>query len=408
MKPRNILLLLLLSLGAAQISLANTKVLKIYHDSDYSSHAESALSMSMGLQTALDEINNQIQGYQLQLVKKDHRGNSSRSQLHMKQFLKDPHALFMLGGLHSPPYIRHRKFINENGVLLLVPWAAGGPITRYSEGQNWVFRLSVDDTKAGYRIGQFAVNQLGCNVPHLLLEDTPWGKSNFKTMTKALVKELGREPQVSWFNWNTTENAAKVMLRDIIEKRSECILFVGNAVEGEQFSKAMASFESSQRVPIVSHWGITGGDFHKVVNADIRKGLDLHFIQTCFSFISSPNSPLKTAVFDRAKKLFPSRINTVKDIPAPPGFIHAYDLGRIVISALQELELSGDIAADRTRLRAKLENLSTPVQGLIKSYQAPFSQWSVENDDAHEALGLNDFCMARYDENNNVIVNLNN
>ena len=71
--------------------------------------------MKMGLMSALAQINNQIQGYQLVFVEKDHRGNSNRSLLHMKQFLEDPDAIAMLGGLHSPPYIKYRDFINENG-----------------------------------------------------------------------------------------------------------------------------------------------------------------------------------------------------------------------------------------------------------------------------------------------------
>ncbi|NCF35486.1 MAG: hypothetical protein GWP56_03705 [Gammaproteobacteria bacterium] len=60
---------------AAQ-SLANT--ITIYHDADYSIHAESAQSMSMGFKPALAEVNDKIQGYDVKLVTRDHRGNSKR------------------------------------------------------------------------------------------------------------------------------------------------------------------------------------------------------------------------------------------------------------------------------------------------------------------------------------------
>ncbi|MFL0797955.1 MAG: ABC transporter substrate-binding protein [Cellvibrionaceae bacterium] len=377
-------------------------VFHIYHDADYSSHKESAQSMKMGFLTALDEMNNQVNGYRLKLIEKDHRGNTVRSKLHMQQFLKDPKALFMLGGLHSPPYIKHRDFINQNGILLAVPWAAGGPITRYNKGKNWIYRLSIDDTKAGYRIAQFALDNKDCKNPHLLLEDTPWGKSNFKTMTSAISEKLGGAPQYTFFQWNTKLNTAQIILRNIISQDVDCLLFVGNAIEGESFVRAMLAQE--KQIPIVSHWGITGGNFHKTINYEVRKDLDLNFIQTCFSFISSKPTELSKAVSSRAVTLF-SDLNKASDIPAPAGFIHAYDLTKIMLSALQEISVANTIEKNRSVLREKLEGLSSPVNGLLKVYSKPFSQVSINNPDGHEALDLSDFCMGRYNADDNVILN---
>ncbi len=378
--------------------------LKIYHDADYSIHAESAHSMAMGFETALSEVDNEIQGYRIDLVAKDHRGNSKRSLHHMRQFLEDPEALFVLGGLHSPPYIQNREFINENGVLLLVPWAAGGPITRYPGDTNWVFRLSVDDTKAGYRIAEYAIDSKGCSNPHLLLEDTPWGKSNHKNMSSAILEQLDQQPGVTWFRWNIKSNSARILLREARQKGADCVLFVGNAVEGEQFARAMASLDEAQRMPIISHWGITGGDFHRRVDSVLRRDIDLHFIQTCFSFMSSAQNDFSRAVLERSKRLFPNQIAAPDDINAPPGFIHAYDLGRLVIAALEQVELSGNVETDRQALRDALEALQQPVEGLVKTYRRPFGPWSPTDHDAHEALGLEDFCMARFDDHNRIIV----
>ena len=58
----------------------------------------------MGFVTALDEVNNHVNQAQLELVIRDHRGNSNRSYLNLKQFLDDPTALAVLGGVHSSLY----------------------------------------------------------------------------------------------------------------------------------------------------------------------------------------------------------------------------------------------------------------------------------------------------------------
>lgn len=385
-------------------AIAEERVLKVYHDADYTNHYESARSMEMGFATALDEIQPQLDAYKIEWVRKDHRGSSVRSYQHMQQYLTDPDALVFLGGLHSSPYIRYRDFINQKGILLLIPWAAGGPITRYSEGTNWVFRLSIDDTKAGYRIAQYALDEAKCHSPHLLLEDTPWGKSNHNTLLKALKARQKKHLKTTWFNWHTKEQEAKILLRNIQSDGADCILYVGNALEGDVFSQAMLSLPESQHLPIISHWGITGGSFGKKFNNTAHQKLKLSFIQTCFSFVSSPANDFSKAVFKRAKNLFPEELQNMSDIPAPPGFIHSYDLARVVMTALKHSELTGDIVQDRGRLRSTLENIPEPVQGLIKIYDKPFQAWTESRDDAHEALGLNDFCMAYYDDKGHIIV----
>lgn len=396
--------IVLLSGYSFAADLDTDRTIKIYHDADYSNHESSALAMMMGLNTALDEVGFQLQGYRLELVPKNHRGNSVRSKQHMKEFIEDPDALFILGGLHSSPYIRYRDYINENQVLLLIPWAAGGPITRYDQGLNWVFRLSIDDTKAGYRMIQYAHDKKSCKTPHLLLEDTPWGKSNFETMSKAMKQYSDVKLSVSWFNWNTKVNSARILLRDIANSGSDCILFVGNSIEGVDIFEAIVSLEESQRLPVVSHWGITGGDFEKHIDAQKRERLDLSFIQTCFSFLGDKDNAIKDSIFDRAKKLYPQALESSVDVSSPAGFIHSYDLGKLFIQAVNEIKLTGDVRIDRVAIRNKLENINTPVEGLLKIYSAPFSAWSTDDQDAHEALGLDDFCMATYDKNGHVVV----
>jgi branched-chain amino acid transport system substrate-binding protein len=406
-------LLAALSLWGAKGSLASgmpssDRVLRIYQDTDWSNNKESARAMEMGMKVALDEIGNEIQGYKIEFVKRDHRGNSVRSKMNMEEFLRDPHGLFVLGGLHSPPYIKYRDFINENGVLLVVPWAAGGPITRYDEGTNWVFRGSIDDTKAGYRLADYAVNTKGCKKPHLVLEETAWGRSNNRTITKALHEYLGYDPRLHWFGWSTKENGARAILRSIIQDGADCVLFVGAVPEGKIFAQVMLQFDEAERLPIISHWGITAGDFPEVITARMREYLDISFIQSCFSFVSSSPTPLSQEVFARAQKLFPEEIKEAADISAPVGFIHAYDLGRIVIEALHRMVITGDAAHDRAALRTSLESLFDPVEGLVKTYVQPFRPWTKDDPDAHETLGLDDLCMAEFGANNEIIVFPNN
>lgn len=376
----------------------------LYLDADLSHAVSSSKSIEQGILTALSEKNYELDGYRVKLILLDHRGNSRRSLDNIKTFLEDERALAVFGGLHSPPLLSNLKFINEYKVLHLIPWAAAGPITRFSHGTNWVFRLSIDDSKAGEVLVKHAVEVRHKLKPALLLEETGWGRSNEKTMEAALASRSITHAGIFWFKWGTKENSARIILRKIFRAGADSILLVVNAPEGKRFARAMASFPKEERLPFFSHWGITGGDFPKIVHGALRKKIDLSFLQTSFSFISNPDHPLGQKVLEKAKEIFPDTIQSNGDITAPTGFIHAYDLTKILIAAVQQTGLTNDIKEDRNKIRNALENLHTPVQGLIKTYVKPFSIFDKDHPDAHEALSSKDFTLGQYDENNNIIL----
>ncbi|MEJ6473249.1 ABC transporter substrate-binding protein [Pseudoalteromonas piscicida] len=397
-----ILLFIFCMFSSICLAAQGDKTLRIYHDADYSNLSESAEAIKMGFLTALNEVDNKLQGHRIELIPKDHRGNSNRSLLHFKQFLKDPSALLVLGGVHSPPYIKFREFINENQALLLVPWAAGGPITRHPSENNWVFRLSVDDTKAGKVLINYTLGQK-CLSPHLLLEDTAWGRSNYDTILTEYkkIKPTNALP-VSWFNWSTKASEALVITRNIIESDPQCVIFVGNALEGAEFINAMASIDEAQRLPIVSHWGITAGNFFEVAGSKLASEVTLAVLQSCFSFENKPLNEHAQQVYSRARELFPDTFATNGFVQATPGFVHGYDIAKLLIAASKQVEFTDSMTQNRARLKTALENLYTPVQGLVKKYKRPFSVWSSNNDSAHEALTVDDLCMGQYQPNGSI------
>jgi branched-chain amino acid transport system substrate-binding protein len=383
---------------------SDNKVLRLYHDADWSNYTESSESILRGVEVALSEINHTVQGYRIEVIKKNHGGNVMRSLGNSEGFVTDPQALAVISGMHSQPLIKNRRFINENKVLTLVPWAAGGPVTRYPSAKNWVFRLSVDDTKAGKVLVDYALDNKGCKAPHMLLADNPWGDSNLASMGKALRSRGKDAASVTRFSWGLKRHSASSKVADIISGGADCILLVANVIEGVELVKAVAALDVKQRLPIISHWGITGGDFHYLVNAEERNKIDLTFIQTCFSFMDEPLSIKGEEVLRKAMKQYPNAIKTSQDIRSPVGFIHGYDLTKLFIAALDQVELGADMLQNRDRLRLALENIQQPVEGLVKIYQKPYSVFGDNNIDAHEALGVDSYCMAAYDDQDNIIV----
>jgi branched-chain amino acid transport system substrate-binding protein len=402
--PMKYLLIIVAVLLPIQL-LAESKVIHIYQDADLSNYHESSNAIQKGIEIAFDEIGNEIDGYKVVYKYLDHRGNVVRSKRNYQTFIDDPKALVIYSGIHSPPLIKNRAFINESKALTLVPWAAGGPITRYPSSENWIFRLSVDDTQAGPVIIDFALNDKGCKNPHLLLEKTPWGDSNLMSMSKALGQRGMENPAITRFSWDLKKKAASALLRTILIDEADCIVLVSNAVEGAVIVGEIAKLAAKVRLPIISHWGITGGNFHERVSATQRINLDLHFIQSCFAFTNSEQTVASDRVFAHLKNYTDGQISQPTDLKAAVGFIHAYDLTKILIQAIRQTRLTGDMAKDRAAIRLALENIDRPVHGLVKVYKKPFSEYSKsKNENAHEALHARDYCMGRYGPMNEVVI----
>jgi len=279
-----------------------------------------------------------------------------------------------------------------------------GPITRYPSSENSIFRLSVDDTKAGEVLVEHGVDEHKCYNPYLLVENTPWGDTNIKSIKAALTK-IGRSPAgTKRFGWGLQSHVARSIILDVVREDAGCVFLISSANEGAHISIAMSELLEEERLPILSHWGVTGGNFHEAVPFAVRNMIDLAFIQTCFSFMQEPMSPMAKNVFERLQELYPQDIKARKDIRPPAGYIHGYDLTQLFIAALGQIELTDDMTTNRKLLRKSLESINGPVQGLIKTYRKPFAEFSEDNFDAHEALGRDNICMGRYGPDNEIIV----
>jgi len=389
---RNLLLLLTWLLGAmASVAGASVPTYRVYVDADMSHLRASGDAIVAGVRAALSEVGGLIHGRKVEVVVLDHRRNTRRSEVNLKKAFADPNTLFVVGGIHSPCILGNRSLINRSGVPFFVPWAAAGAITRPAEGEeNWIFRCSVDDSKAAKYLADQVVSQRGLRHPFLLLENTAWGRGNLEGLHVALRELNVRSRGEALFPWNLADAAVDQFMTQVRESGADSIILVANPQEGAVLCHALHRAEIG--IPVIGHWGITAGNFSELVPHEVRSRLELSFLQTRFSFLSYPEDPLGKVALELGG------FTKAQEVRAPVGFIHSFDLGRIGIAAANQAEFSGEMVSDRRALKKALESLQTPVPGLVKTYTKPFSKYSIDQADAHEALGPEDFAMASFDE----------
>ena len=383
---------------ALAATLVKSEPLELYVDADYSISRAAAQSIQLGVETALNEVGNQLGGYDVRVVAMDHRGNVKRSYKTMRNYLSNDRALAMFGGLHSPPYLTHKDYINENRILTLLPWSAAGPITRANAGtDNWIFRLSVDDFQSGEFLIAEAADKNHCKRVALVLVETGWGRANLITLTKALETRGLAPASVEFFPTAIGASSARGMADRIESAGADCAILLANWNNGATIVNAL--YEGAPNLDVFSHWGITGGQFTENVSHDVRSALNLTVLQTCGLRREKEGSDILKSALASA---MPGKVS-LAEMSAPTGFLHGYDLTRILITAAEQAARNpgwknSGIIAKRSMLRDALINLESQVAGILNTYNPPFSPFGPETLDAHEALGMNDLCMARFRE----------
>ncbi len=388
-----------LSTSAALMMAGSGKAetLRLYIDADYSISLEAAAAIELGVRTALEEAEWTLGGMSVEIEPRNHRANSKRSYKTLRSFLGDETALAIVGGMYSPPYLTYKDFINENEILMLLPWSAAGPITRSSdENANWIYRLSVDDSKSGKFLIDQAIVDGKCENVALLLMDTGWGRVNLKSMTAALA-ELGMTPAyTNLFANSIGKETSQAIAEEVAAASLNCVIMLARAEQGAYLTNALHALLDEPR--IFSHWSILGRGYPQMVSHAVRTDVNLQVLQTCGLQVEQQGRP----VLDRALSRADSTLESLADVPAPTGFVHGYDLTRILIAAARQAAQtplwSGSIQDKRTAIKRALETLETPVEGILRTYTRPFEEYRTVRPDAHEALGGDDLCMAAFRE----------
>ncbi len=356
--------------------------IKIAIDAEFGiTDSTSAQAVRHGAQVAVNEINagGGVLGRQLEVIERDNRAIPARSLNNLRQLAADPEVVAVLCGRYSPVVVEMLPEIHRLGMLLLDPWAAADAITDNDYSPNYVFRLSLRDSWALPVMLRHAVSR-GAQRVGLLLPNTEWGRSSLKAAEEVVKRAAApRIVDVQWYNWGDPGATLLARYQALRQAGAEALILVANDREPLLLIREMAALPSGERLPIVAHWGLTGGRFFDLVGPAL-KTVDLSLVQT-YSFIGK-NDPLTRRVLTGLKTVTGS--DDPRRVASPVGVAHAYDLVHLLARAIRQAGSS-----DRRAVRDALENLG-PYPGLVRRFDKPFTARR------HDALTAKDVFMARF------------
>jgi len=350
-------------------------------------NSTSAQAVELGMRSAIAEINaggGVLGGRPLELVIKDHRSIPARGIRNIQEFARMPDLVAVFGGRFSPVIIEELPVLRSTRTLFMAVWSSADGIVDNEMRPNYVYRLSLRDSLAMPKLMQSAHRRRLDDIG-LLLTNTSWGRSNAEAAQRAVDANRGmRIVGTSWYNWRDASLIGKY--QQLRAAGAEAIVLVANDDEAAVLVREVAALPKAERIPILSHWGVTGGEFVKQAGPALQQ-VDFTVIQT-FSFWKADPARVRRFLASAAKV---SNVRRIEDIKGPVGAAHAYDLTHILAQAI---ERAG--STDRKQVRDALEKLPA-WRGLVKNYAPPFTPAR------HEALGPNELLMARY-RNDGVLV----
>ncbi len=342
----------------------------------------SAPAIERGLRVAIREINDAggvLGGRPLELVVRDNRSVPARAIENLRELAALPDLVAVFTGRYSPVVLELVPVAHELGLILLDPWASADAITDNGHVPNYVFRLSLRDSYAMPAMLRYAESR-GLRRVGLMLPSTTWGRSNLAAARRHFAGvDSPVAVGVRWHSWGMA--SLRMQYESLRRIGAEAIILVANAPEAAVLVREVAALPEAERLPIISHWGVTGAQFYRDAAAGLRR-LDFTLIQT-FSLLRADPERLARMI-GVAQPLY--GLSRVEDFEAPSGFGQAYDLMHLLARAISQAGTT-----DRAAVRNALEHLG-PYRGLIRDYDPPFTP------DRHDALEPQDAFMARYRE----------
>lgn len=362
------------------IAAADARPVRVGIDGEFGlQNSTSAQAIELGVRIAVDQINSAggvLGGRPIEIVKRDHRSIPARGIRNIEQFAKMDDLVAVFGGRFSPVVIEQLPTLRQVHLPFLAVWSAADAIVENGMTPNYAFRLSLRDSLAMPFILRTA-HRRGLDRVGLLMTNTAWGRSNLAAAES--FRSANARPQivgVAWYNWQEPSLVARYS--KLVEAGANAIVLVANDDEAAVLVREVAALPVEERVPILSHWGVTGGRFVAEAGAALKQ-VDFSVIQT-FNFFQARSEPLQRFLETAAAH----GIRRIEDIESPVGVAHAYDMMHILGLAL---EIAG--STDRAALRDALERVPSH-DGLVRRYAPPFSR------DRHEALDADQLLMARY------------
>jgi branched-chain amino acid transport system substrate-binding protein len=329
--------------------------------------APMGVSMRDGVRLAVAEINARggVLGRQLQTVERDDEAKPERGVQIAQELINKEKVVATVGYINTGVALASQRFYQQAKIPVMNNVATGSIVTKQfaKEPENYVFRNSANDTIQSTMIAEEAIRR-GLKKPAILADSTNYGQLGREDLEKVLAAKSVKPVSVEKYNIGDVDMTAQLLRAK--QAGADVVLTYGIGPELAQIANGMQKL--GWKVPIIGSWTLAMANF--IDNAGAN-GNGTRMPQT---FIQNPDTPKRKAFIDAYVKAYnPPNGRMPSAVSAAQGYDSVY----LLAAAIQQAG-----STEGPKIAAALEDLKTPIEGVVTTYNKPYSKTD------HEAINF--------------------
>ncbi|QFZ83347.1 ABC transporter substrate-binding protein [Variovorax paradoxus] len=349
--------------------------IKLGYNGDLSASpsAQSGQAAVLGMEAAIADLNaaGGALGRKFTLVTRDDVSAPPKSIQNMSDLVDNEKVVAVFGPTNSGNAMAWKHIANQKKIPVLGNVGSGTDITKpMSAGaDNYMFRVSmVDREQVAALMAYVKRNAAGSKVVGLMAETTGYGQGGLKDMEEIAKLQDIKIAATERFGVGDTD-----MTSQLSKMKAANVDTVVVWAQGTPIAQLVRSMEKINYFPLtLTSWAADNITFYDAAGKALAE--KPIFMRT----VSETRTPAQQKLFDRIGS----------KLKAPGSFsfaLHGYDSVLLLAQAMKQAN-----STEGAAVRVALEDLKTPVQGVLKTYEKPFSKTN------HEALTAKDLVWIRW------------
>ena len=341
-------------------------------DISASPSAMSGQAAVLGLQAAIDDVNaaGGVLGRKLTLVVRDDLSAPPKSIQNMSDLIDNEKVVAVFGPSNSGNALAWKHIPTQKKIPVIGTVGSGTAITHpVSAGaENYMFRVSMVDREQVAGLMAYVKKNPASKTIGYLAETTGYGQGGLADI-QALGDMHGLKPACNEkFGVNDTD-----MTSQLNKCKAAGVDTIVVWAQGTPLGQLMRSMEKINYFPVaLMSWAADNQSFYEAAGKALAE--KPVFMRT----VTEERTPRQQQLYDRVA---PKMVS-----PSAFGFAaHSYDAVMLLSLAIKQAN-----STDGAKIREALENLQAPYEGMMKSYNKPFSAT------VREALGSKDYKWAHW------------
>ncbi len=325
------------------------------------------VSMRDGVKLAIAEINKAggVLGRPLLAVERDDEARNELGVQIAQELINKEKVVADLGFINTGVALASQRFYQEAEIPVINNVATGTVITQQftKERANYVFRNAAPDNIQAPMIVEEAITRRGFKKPAILADSTNYGQLGREDLEKALSAKGVKPVAEEKFNIGDTDMTAQLLRAK--EAGADVILTYGIGPELAQIANGQAKL--GWKVPLVGSWTLSMASF---IDTSATNGNGAMMPQT---FLQLPTTPKRAAFIKAYQDAY-----KIDRMPSPVSAAQGYDSVYLLAAAIKQAG-----GTEGRKIKDALENLNEKVEGVVTTYDHPFSKTD------HEAITAN-------------------